>query len=103
MNYEPIIYDPETNTIKRGNIVISEQLTASEFRLLRYFLENPTKVLERENIINTVWKDNATTLGVTDQAFDQLLFRLRKKIEQNPNKPVIIETVKGRGVRYNSN
>jgi len=97
---EPITYDPLTNTIKKGSFVISDRLTSSEFRLLRYLIENPTRVLEREQIITAVWKDTASTLGVTDQALDQLIFRLRKKIEDNPNNPMHIQTVKGRGVQF---
>lgn len=95
-----ITYDPETNTIKKGSTVISESLTAAEFRLLQFLLENKGKVLNREEIIHAVWKQNATTLGVTDQALDQLIFRLRKKIEENPNNPTYIQTIKGRGIMF---
>ena len=62
-------------------MVLSDQLTSSEFRLLKFFLENQNKVLGREEIINAVWKDTKSQEGVTDQALDQLIFRLRKKIE----------------------
>lgn len=97
---EPIIYDPNTNEIKQGTDIISDRLTSSEFRLLRFLIENAGTVVERETIINAVWKDSATTAGVTDQALDQLLFRVRKKIEDDPNTPTHIQTVKGRGIRF---
>ena len=58
------------------------------------------KIVGKEEVINNVWGDKTTTLGVTDQALDQLIFRLRKKIENNPNKPEHILTVKGRGFRF---
>lgn len=97
---EKIIYDPNTNTITKGETIISERLTGSEFRLLRIMAENPDKVIEKDELIKTVWQDNKQTLGVTDQALDQLIFRLRKKIEQDPNNPSHIHTIKGRGYKF---
>lgn len=97
---EHFVYDETTNAIKKGALNISEQLTSSEFRLLKFLIQNAEKVLDREQIITSVWKNTATTEGVTDQALDQLIFRLRKKIEENPNIPLHIQTVKGRGIRF---
>lgn len=97
---ENVIYDISTNSIKIGNEDISEKLTALEFRLLRFLTENEGKLIERDEIINEVWKDNESIEGVTEQALDQLIFRLRKKIEENPNKPERLETIKGRGIRF---
>jgi DNA-binding winged helix-turn-helix (wHTH) protein len=97
---ELITFDINTNEIKQGVDIISDRLTSSEFRLLRFLLEHQGIIVERESIINAVWKDAATTLGVTDQAFDQLLFRVRKKIEDDPNSPVHLQTIKGRGIRF---
>ncbi|MDE2591211.1 MAG: winged helix-turn-helix domain-containing protein [Patescibacteria group bacterium] len=95
-----IMYDVTTNTIKKGDINISEKLTAAEFRLLQFFLEHKNTILDRDTIISAVWKDTATTAGVTDQALDQLIFRLRKKLEEDPNNPRYIITVKGRGIKF---
>ena len=50
-------------------------------------------------MVNAVWGDLASTQGVTDQALDQLIFRLRKKIENNPNQPRHLLTIKGRGFK----
>lgn len=94
------VYDITTNTIKRGDLIISDGLTASELRLFLFLIKNPNKILDREEIINAVWKDTASTSGVTDQALDQLVFRLRKKIEGNPNNPKHIQTIKGRGFSF---
>lgn len=97
---EAILYDPLTNTIKRGALTLSDTLTASEFRLLALLIQHENEVLERNDIITAVWKEAASTAGVTDQAVDQLIFRLRKKIEENPNNPKHILTVKGRGIKF---
>jgi DNA-binding winged helix-turn-helix (wHTH) protein len=90
----------ETGEILQGEVVLSDKLTSLEYKLLRFLIENQGKVLDKEAIINAVWKEAKTTLGVTDQALDQLIFRLRKKIEENPNNPAHIQTIKGRGFRF---
>ena len=76
---EVIQYDAVTNEIRKGGIVLSDSLTSSEFKLLKLLLENPDKIIERDEIIKAVWQDAKSTEGVTDQALDQLIFRLRKK------------------------
>jgi DNA-binding winged helix-turn-helix (wHTH) protein len=90
----------EASEILKGETVLSDKLTSLEYRLLKFMLENQERILEKEEIINAVWKEAKTTLGVTDQALDQLIFRLRKKIEENPNTPQYIQTIKGRGFRF---
>lgn len=95
-----IMYDEHTNTIKRGDVTLSDQLTSSEFRLLRYLVQNPMRVVEREELITAVWGDMKSTAGITDQAIDQLIFRLRRKIEGDPNNPRHLHTVKGRGFKF---
>ena len=90
----------EAGEILQGEIVLSNKLTSLEYKLLRFLLENQDKILGKEEIINAVWQEGKTTLGVTDQALDQLIFRLRKKTEENPNNPTHIQTVKGRGFKF---
>lgn len=97
---QKIAYDEISHEIKRGEIIISEGLTSSEFKLLKFFIKNPEKILGRDDVVNTVWADLSSTIGVSEQALDQLIFRLRKKIEENPNNPVHIQTIKGRGFKF---
>lgn len=99
-NEARLSYDEATNTIKKGDVTVSDSLTKAEFRLLRYLIQHPDEVVERETIVQTVWRDDATTLGVTEQAIDQLIFRLRRKIEEDPNQPHHIVTIKGRGIKF---
>ena len=90
----------EASEILKGETVLSDKLTSLEYRLLKFMLENKERVAAKEEIINAVWKEAKTTLCVTDQAFDQLIIRFRKKIEDDPNNPTHIQTVKGRGFRF---
>jgi len=97
---QKIVYDENTNTIHKGAAVLSDQLTSSEFRLLKYLLQNEERVIERDELISVVWGDNKSTAGITDQAVDQLIFRLRRKIEEDANNPIHLQTVKGRGFKF---
>ncbi len=96
---EHISFDAMTNDITKGKLVLTDKLTTAEYRLLQYLLENSDKILAREEVITAVWQDKSTA-GVTDQALDQLIFRIRKKIEDDPNNPQHLQTVKGRGFRF---
>lgn len=97
---QKITFNQETNTIAKGDQIVSNLLTAAEFRLLKYFLNNNNRVVDREEVITAVWKDTQSVAGVTDQALDQLIFRLRRKIETDPNHPQHLQTVKGRGFQF---
>ncbi|MGH7202979.1 MAG: winged helix-turn-helix domain-containing protein [Candidatus Levyibacteriota bacterium] len=97
---QKIVYDENTNEIRKGTIVLSDQLTSSEFRLLRFLLQNQERIIERDELIGVVWQGNKSTAGITDQAVDQLIFRLRRKIEEDPNNPLHLQTVKGRGFKF---
>ena len=95
-----IVYEEGSNEIKKGEVAFSDILTSSEFKLLKFLVQNEGKILERDEIVNTVWTELSSTAGVTEQALDQLIFRVRKKIEDNPNSPIHILTVKGRGFKF---
>jgi len=97
---EKIILDETSNEIKKGDLVISDKLTSSEYKLLKLLILNGEKLIDREEIIRAVWGEMQSTAGVTDQALDQLIFRLRKKIENDPNNPEYIQTIKGRGFKF---
>lgn len=99
-NQLSITYLPDRNELLQGNESITEKLSPSEFRLLRFLLENQGKICEKEEIIRAVWKDSQTQEGVTDQALDQIIYRLRRKIEENPNNPIHLQTIKGRGFKF---
>ena len=97
---EKLTYISETNEIKQGDDSLTDKLSPSEFKLLRYLIQNKDKVCEKEEIINAVWSDAKTQEGVTDQALDQIVYRLRRKVESDPNVPTHIQTIKGRGYRF---
>lgn len=89
----------EDNQLYFGDEAL-EGLTNQEFKLLSFFVQSPNRVLSRDEIINAVWSDSKTTEGVSNEALDQMIFRLRKKIEDESDNPKHLITIKGRGFRF---
>ena len=97
---EKLEIDIERNEILKGGQPISDLLSPSEFRLLLFLIENKGRICTKDEIIASTWKDTKTQEGVTDQALDQIIYRLRKKVEADPNHPHYIQTLKGRGYKF---
>lgn len=72
------------------------KLTAREFRLLTYLIENKGKVISKQEIFEKVWEDKFTG----DGTLNVHIRRLREAIERNPNKPEYILTVWGDGYKF---
>ena len=71
-------------------------LTKTEYRLLHIFMENADKVLSRDQLLELVW--GYEYLG-DSRLVDAHIRRLRIKIEDSPDDPKIISTVRGMGYR----
>lgn len=71
----------------------SIQLTVLEDRLLEHLIVNRPVVLSYESLINYIWGRS----GADQDMLRQLVRRLRKKIEPDPNRPTIIVNVPSRG------
>src|SRR4051794_12074175 len=73
------------------------QLTAQEFKILKYLIENSEKVLTREQLLNEVWgyQNYPTTRTV-----DNHILNLRQKLEADPSNPVHFRTVHGVGYKF---
>ena len=95
-----IVFDQYTKEIVKGDSIISELLSAQEYRLVKFFVENAGRVVERDELIEAVWPQTQVLEAISDEAIDQMIFRVRKKIEKEPNTPKHLITVKGRGIRF---
>lgn len=71
-------------------------LTQKEFALLEYFMRNPDRVIDRDELLNHIWDFNYTSFF--SNAVDVHIKNLRKKIE-GENDQRILETVRGIGYR----
>lgn len=72
-------------------------LSAREFKLLRYFLEHRGAALSRDELLNEVWGYNAMP---TTRTVDVHVAWLRQKLEDNPRHPQYILTVHGLGYKF---
>lgn len=73
-------------------------LTPTEFRLLRYLVENPRIPASREVLIEAVW-GYASDIG-SDRTVDVHVRHLREKLEDDPANPRWIVTVRGLGYKF---
>ena len=71
--------------------------TATEFRLLEYLASRPGRVFTREQLLDAVWRD---TSYVTSRSVDVYVRRIREKIEQDPENPRYLRTLRGVGYRF---
>ena len=80
-------------TVRNKNV----RLTAREFELLWLIASHPNQIFTRNHLLATIWEadysgdDNTVTVHIR---------RLRKKIEELPNKPKYIKTIWGVGYRF---
>jgi DNA-binding response OmpR family regulator len=72
-------------------------LTSLEFKLLKFFTANAERVLTREALLNDVWGYNSYP---TTRTVDNLILKLRQKLEVDPANPVHLLTVHGAGYKF---
>jgi pSer/pThr/pTyr-binding forkhead associated (FHA) protein len=83
------------------NQVIDPPLSALQFHVLQVLSDNQGQVVDRQQLISEAW-GGEDAIGVSDQALDALLRRLRDRIaEIDPGHPYIV-TVRGHGVRLDN-
>jgi DNA-binding response OmpR family regulator len=80
---------------RRGTQVI--ELSLRDVRLLQLLHDHRGEVLDRSTIFDRVWGEDYFP---NSRTLDQHVSRLRKRIETDPNHPVLIRTVHGVGYRY---
>ena len=75
----------------------SVAMTAQEFKILRFMLQNPERVISREELLNMVWgyQNYPSTRTV-----DNHILKLRQKLEKDPANPVHFRTVHSAGYKF---
>jgi len=74
-----------------------QELTTSEFNLLEAFVKRPQRVLSRNDIMDLLKGHDWSPI---DRSIDNLVARLRKKIEKDADRPRLIKTVRGVGYTF---
>src|SRR4051794_14787201 len=95
LQFGPIRIDLKGTTVSRNGKTVP--LSAREFRLLRYFAQNPGTTLSREVLLKEVWGYNEDTFTRT---VDVHVGSLRQKLEKDPKQPSLILTVPGLGYKF---
>ncbi|MBI2188600.1 MAG: response regulator transcription factor [Acidobacteria bacterium] len=83
-----------TEVVRDGTAIA---LSAREFQLLRFFLENQGTTLTREDLLTRVWGYSASTFTRT---VDVHVASLRQKLEEDPRQPRFFLTVQGIGYKF---
>ncbi len=90
LRFDDLELDEDTHEVTRAGEPI--ELTATEFRLLRYLLSNPRRVLTRQQILDEVWEYD---FGGDARVLETYISYLRKKLDAHG--PSLITTVRGVG------
>lgn len=90
LSFADLEMDDETREVTRDGVPID--LTDTEYRLLRYFLRNPRRVLSRAQLLEHVWQYD---FGGDARVLETYISYLRKKLD--PHGEPLIQTVRGVG------
>jgi two-component system, OmpR family, response regulator len=90
LSFEDLELDDDTREVVRAGEPVD--LTATEYRLLRYLMLNPRRVLTREQLLNHVWDYD---FGGDARVLETYVSYLRKKLDAHG--PSLIHTVRGVG------
>ena len=96
LQFEGLCIDKyKRNVVREENEI---ELTYTEFEILLLLAQNAGVVFSKEQIYDTVWKE--PYFGDYNIVMSHIS-NIREKIEDNPSKPVYIQTVWGVGYRFN--
>ncbi|MBR3269119.1 MAG: response regulator transcription factor [Oscillospiraceae bacterium] len=90
-----IAIDPAKGTVTKNGEELF--LSALEYRLLLIFLTNKNQLLSRDRLADELW--SVSSEYVSDNTLNVYIKRLREKIEDDPQNPQILKTVRGLGYR----
>lgn len=98
---EPIVFgdlvlNPLTHEVLKAGAEIA--LSPKEYKLLLLLMSNPNRIFTRDELLNKVWDD---VVAFETRTVDVHIRRLRSKVEDDPQNPVWIETIRGYGYRFN--
>jgi DNA-binding response OmpR family regulator len=93
--FDDVSVDFRSMQVSRGDQTV--QLTPQEFKLLRYFSQNPERVISRDQLLSDVW---GYTSYPSTRTVDSHILTLRQKLEKNPSQPVHFVTVHNAGYKF---
>jgi DNA-binding response OmpR family regulator len=91
----PVTIDQRERQVTVGGSPV--RLTFSEYELLACLMERPGKLFTRQELLRAIWGDSAYR---DPRAIDVHIRHLREKLEERPEEPSLILTVRGAGYRF---
>ena len=95
LHYGPFEMNLKSRVLRKNGDPV--ELTQVEYQIMELFLKNPDTVLDRMEILKSIWGENYYG---DDKIIDVNIRRLRMKIEEEPSRPRHITTVWGVGYRF---
>jgi eukaryotic-like serine/threonine-protein kinase len=86
--------DPLMRSLRRNDTPLV--LNRRSFEVLLYLVQNPGRLVPKEELLKNVWPD----VSVDESSLTQNISSLRKALEERPNEPSYISTVPGRGYQF---
>jgi len=96
-----LLMDQKSRQVWVNQQQITPPLSAQQFKLLWHLYENQGQVVGRSKLVAAVWGEEQTA-GVSDQALDALIRRLRDRIAALDPTHQYIDTVRGHGIRLDN-
>jgi DNA-binding winged helix-turn-helix (wHTH) protein len=96
-----LMMDQKSRRVWVNQQQVNPPLSAQQFKLLWMLYENNGQVLSRADLVTTVWGEEQMA-GVSDQALDALIRRLRDRLAALDPTHQYIDTVRGHGVRLDN-
>ena len=95
LRFDDLVIDPDTREVWHDSSQID--LTPREFDLLYALAEQPGRVFNRDQLLERVWGHDFAGI---DRVVDVHIGLLRRKLEDDPTNPAIIQTVRGVGYKF---
>lgn len=92
-HFDGWVLDPARRELRTRSGELRD-LTTAEFNMLQMFVQRPSRVLSRDNIMDLLKGHEWSPL---DRSINSLIARLRRKVEEVPDTPRLIKTVRGVG------
>jgi two-component system, OmpR family, alkaline phosphatase synthesis response regulator PhoP len=92
-----LVIDPHRFQVLKDGSALS--LSSLEFRLLHFLASHPNRVYTRDRLLDAIWGNERY---VIPRSIDVYIRRLREKIENDPQQPVFLKTVRGAGYLFES-
>ena len=89
--------DFESGEVKKGGATVN--LAGKELQLLRYLVDQRGNVVPREELLQNVWEYQS---DVSSRTIDVHIAWLRQKLEDYPQSPKFIHTIRGKGYRFSA-